>query len=511
MSGRLEVVARIIVFFGFAGCAFAPSAFANDIVECPATETKLSLVEFDAPQCKHFSMHGYYMSQGAVWVEFTLEIPQRVLDSNLPLGFFLSGRNSARVFVNSIEIGTKGLPGLDAQSEVTGPYDWVAYLPRELVSSNTLLVQIQLSAFRNLRPSFSPFNTLKVDEYDSPTRVYYYHYSPILVPLGIILVAIVYLITTLFLKGRENAASDRSSLYFLLFMTVVGLLQLVTEMYRGLVVYDYYVHDIRLAIITFFAVLFGQALLIQSIRRLEHVKLLVIVPIAFALVLASQFSYLDPDLDAAASIKIPAVLAGCILAYSAIKHRLKTLVPAFTLIAFAAIIEIFPEDFLDIYLYYCIAGLLLLMLMFEAYKHNRQLLIVAQERERADKLQLALDLQATDAVTQTLAIKQAGEVLKCPVEDILYCKGAGDYAEIRVNEKTILYSGSLKNLIAKLPSSFIKVHRSYLVNARHIRSLKRLNTGTGEIKLSNNENIPVSRRVLPKLKSSFQEIDGVSK
>jgi DNA-binding LytR/AlgR family response regulator len=91
----------------------------------------------------------------------------------------------------------------------------------------------------------------------------------------------------------------------------------------------------------------------------------------------------------------------------------------------------------------------------------------------------------------------------------LYCKGAGDYVEVVKTNETILHSGSLNALLNSLPESFIKVHRSYVVNAKYIAQLTRLPSGTGEITLShmlkqNVEKIPVSRRLLPALKTSLK-------
>jgi DNA-binding LytR/AlgR family response regulator len=126
------------------------------------------------------------------------------------------------------------------------------------------------------------------------------------------------------------------------------------------------------------------------------------------------------------------------------------------------------------------------------------------EKQRAEKLQLVVDLKATEKTFHTIALKDSSQIIMLKVEDILFCKGAGDYVEVYLPDRSILHSGSLSSIVEELPSYFMKVHRSYIVNAKHIALMRRLPGGTGEIELSSGHNIPVSRRLLPKLKGAFE-------
>lgn len=68
------------------------------------------------------------------------------------------------------------------------------------------------------------------------------------------------------------------------------------------------------------------------------------------------------------------------------------------------------------------------------------------------------------------------------MDQISYCKGAGDYVEVvKTDKSTILYSRSLKELEKLLPSMFC----------------------TGNLNLVSKMTIPVSRRTMPMVRDSL--------
>jgi len=66
-----------------------------------------------------------------------------------------------------------------------------------------------------------------------------------------------------------------------------------------------------------------------------------------------------------------------------------------------------------------------------------------------------------------------------------------------------LYSGTLKGLERNLPKTFLRVHRSYLVNLDLVSSLKSI-SGIGTLALHGGDEIPVSRRVMPAVRDSLK-------
>lgn len=71
-------------------------------------------------------------------------------------------------------------------------------------------------------------------------------------------------------------------------------------------------------------------------------------------------------------------------------------------------------------------------------------------------------------------VKSEYENLKINLSDIHYIEGLKDYIKIHTNNaKPILTLNSLKSFEEKLPSNFIRVHRSFIVSLNHINSVQR--------------------------------------
>lgn len=88
--------------------------------------------------------------------------------------------------------------------------------------------------------------------------------------------------------------------------------------------------------------------------------------------------------------------------------------------------------------------------------------------------------------------------LKC--SQIYSIKSAGNYIEIESENVTYLKRGTLKESLDKLPT-FVKVHRSYAINVDKITKLTNLENGGSIATMSNESNVPVSRRYKASLKS----------
>lgn len=118
-----------------------------------------------------------------------------------------------------------------------------------------------------------------------------------------------------------------------------------------------------------------------------------------------------------------------------------------------------------------------------------------------DQARLALALsrvQQRDAESREtmriLAVRLHGEIRTVPVAEVLFVQGAGDYAELHCADgQSHLHDKSLNALEHLLPSRFMRVHRSYLVNLSAISSLRSEPGSRYSLKLRNGEEIPVSR------------------
>ena len=470
---------------------------AQTITACPATQPVLENVDFEASNCIATTIQDYVMTGRSAWITMPLVIPEELLISQKPIGLFISGHMSNQIYLNDKKIGENGTPSLEANNEVSGQFDTVFYVPRTAIDGSENQLTLYLSSHNAQREYLNPFNRIYVDVYQADTTYYLKHYMPTLIPLGVMLLSLIYIIRRMLLEPKSL------DLAYLMLLTLTATLQLVVEVSRGLYAYTYPWHDIRLNLIWFLACTFGISLLVQTLNQFTHIKKRFAIGVGLVLLITWRLIETEPDLLAAYSMMFPALLTAVLIAYENFTHQKTAYGLALILFAFSALIYFAPYNFLDVYLYYCIAALLAYLFTYEAKTKVQQQDQLSAEKQRAEKLQLALEIKTQESNEQTITFKDSGKLIRAKAEEVLYCQGAGDYVEVALINKTILHSGSLNGLSKELPSYFIKVHRSYIVNAKHISHMRRLPSGTGELELSNSQIIPISRRLLPSLKETL--------
>lgn len=90
----------------------------------------------------------------------------------------------------------------------------------------------------------------------------------------------------------------------------------------------------------------------------------------------------------------------------------------------------------------------------------------------------------------SFCFKQGTVIYKKPIKEILYFEAKGRKVRIVTDDRTFFFYDSLKNIHSKLKDyHFLSIHQSYLVNYEHI-----LEVSTNEIKITNEEILPVSRQ-----------------
>lgn len=99
---------------------------------------------------------------------------------------------------------------------------------------------------------------------------------------------------------------------------------------------------------------------------------------------------------------------------------------------------------------------------------------------------------------QTITIKSGYDLYKVKYTDIHYIKSDSEYVTFYTTDKKIMSLLSLKSLESTIPSSsFIRVHRSYIVNKNHVTALKGRDLLLGETL------IPISDSYYDKVKSEL--------
>ena len=82
-------------------------------------------------------------------------------------------------------------------------------------------------------------------------------------------------------------------------------------------------------------------------------------------------------------------------------------------------------------------------------------------------------------------VKSEYENIKINVQNIEYIEGLKDYIKIHLKEqaKTLLTLSSFKAILEKLPSNFIRTHRSYIINIDCIRALQKTYVVINDIRI----------------------------
>lgn len=493
MMSRLSVWIVIVMVLG----TLPFDAFSR-ATECPGLHADLNRVDFSHAECRQIDLSDYVMSQPAVWLQFSFsELPvNSTIDS--PLGLFISGNLNLDAYLNNQYIGSKGRPSPAAAEASVGPFDWVGFLDGRFLNEINNTLTLFVSSHANMIPGESHFNRFYVGEYDSTTRAYKNHYAVSLVPLGAMLIVLAYV-----LRHRQlQAASPLSTLPLILL--VIAIVQLLLEVSRGFYSYPYPLHLPRLFSIAACALLFGQCMLWYALTGFsKRLKGLLVAACALSALLAQ---YVTPDYDdkAIVAIQLPAfagfVLLGMVLTrkYRGFFWFRVTFIAMYLCTLILTLAS--PADFLDTYFYYVSVISLVLLTNLESDARQPSHAKPTERQPESDKTEHQQVPTAALKEQDTIKIKSAGTVHLIPIRSVMFCKGAGDYVELVCKEKTLLYSGTLAQLQKSLPHGFLKVHRSFLVNTHYIQGIKRNPSGNGELQLTNDERVPVSRALFADIK-----------
>ena len=112
-------------------------------------------------------------------------------------------------------------------------------------------------------------------------------------------------------------------------------------------------------------------------------------------------------------------------------------------------------------------------------------------------------------VTERLVVRSQGRVLFLSVEDIDWIEAAGYYACLHVGSDTHILRRSLSELERDLgDESFIRIHRSIVVNLERIRGLELQTGGEYEVVLKSKVRLRLSRRYRKRFQDRMGAMSG---
>ena len=111
----------------------------------------------------------------------------------------------------------------------------------------------------------------------------------------------------------------------------------------------------------------------------------------------------------------------------------------------------------------------------------------------------------TSPYPDVLSIKDGSEVTRVPVADIQWVDAAGDYMCVHAQEGMHIMRKTMKELEKSLnPKTFIRVHRSAMVNINFVKKLVSHVSGEYHLILQNDTELKVSRSHRDRVKSAMQ-------
>ncbi|MGB3455541.1 MAG: LytTR family DNA-binding domain-containing protein [Litorimonas sp.] len=510
MITRCLTVLFALALSGIIGLAAGASAQAAQV--CPARSVDAPPADWSGPGCKTVWAGAVNPTDRLIWVKLDVSAPEMdtgratgaVSDSTHQL--FLSGRFSSRVWLNGAPVGRNGLPGADRLSEAPGLMDVAFTLPDGVVRPGSNEVVLLASAHHSLIDLTRPFHNARIVRTQPGSRRLAAFVAPVMVALGLFLAGGVYFAALAVTARHATGARQDYALLSLLCALASG--QLMAEISRTVWAYPYPVQDVRLVAIAGFSAAFGLLSCFYVTRRLRPQNLRTVMAVAALSVVLAIWQQEGFDGKSALAMLGPLCIALAVSIWTWVRPgeptmRSKARLAAAALTALIVPNLLLPDLFLDAIFFFMVAGFLVLLLVEQVRARSREQAEALRETARADRLQRLLD-QLEPVAPPPLVIRSAGRVEQVPVSDITHITGADGYAEIHLSGgRAILHTKSLGALERELPSDFLKVHRSHIVNTSCVSALDRDGSGTGSLVLTDGKRIPVSRRILPRVRQAL--------
>ncbi|GAB5382605.1 MAG: LytTR family DNA-binding domain-containing protein [Aliiglaciecola sp.] len=407
------------------------------------------------------------------------------------------GKASSQVYLNGKLIGQNGVPGATKEIEKVGSMDQVFYLPRALLKDTDNHLTFHLSSHHGMIQLQNPLHFFGIGPYGDSKQFVQRFINLGLGLLGVFILSAFYF-GNLWLRMKQ--VKDAKLLFFI---SVFAAGQLFAELSRGLFDYSYPIQDVRLVAISVLAASVGLCLLAFISNKFADKYKLHWLYVGVLLTVSTMLIVPSFDAKTTLAIIIPVLLSSGILVVN-LKRHFSWRSARYLAVLMGFLIIVIPtfRYFHEIMYYLILAILLLFLFAQHARDYSQERVALEEEKSLRAKLEFKLEQSRQQKAVQTLNIESAGKIEKVPVQDILFCKAAGDYVEISTHSRQHLYSGSLKKILQELPTTFIRVHRSYAVNLDKVIALKR-ESDSGHLQLSDETLIPVSRRMLPSVKESI--------
>jgi hypothetical protein len=452
--------------------------------------------DFASQQCVSLNRKQITPYDELIWLKASFNMPDETAVSQAPLGLFVSANAASSFYLNGYLLGQNGQPSDTAETEIPGKLDTVFYIPRTRLHKTNNILIIKMSGHHSLLHPRPPIQRMVLAPYAKPGDLVLRNYLPSFLPLGIILSGAFYFGLRFWRQDGQGLLLPLAALF--------TIAQFTSETSRALYPYVYPVNDIRLLIIYASASASGLCLLLHVLKQFtEHSA--VKVAVSFFVAMAPTMVLDSYDAKALVATVCCAIVSALWTFWAVFQARPKAQIYTVVLFTFSGMALWTQYRFLDVYYYYIVAGLLLFLFVEQVRAIADKERQKALEKARADRLQLILDEMLEKQRPSSIIVNHLGKTEHIEASSILFCKSARDYVEFHLKDgRTMMHKSNMVDLETMLPRSFLRVHRSYIVNTDMITALERDSSGTGRLLLANEAAVPVSRRILPVVRKAIQ-------
>jgi len=470
----------------------------QEIMVCPAGLGDPAQPDFTSDTCAQKAAAEIDPQGAFIWMKTTVSLSSVRGTHGEPLSLYISGKMSSEVYLNGEFVGRNGAPAASAEGETPGKMDAELFPPQSLFRLGDNDVVLRVSAHHGMLRLDQPIHLVGIGPAGQFVTGAAARFAPSLITLGLFVLGSLYFGIMAVIGTSRLRFASLSAICF----CAGG--QLVSESLRGLTSYDYPVHDLRLVAIAVFSSAFGLSVafhIFRSFMQTGVLRLIGALGISCVIVMVAVPGF---DFKALAGMTLPLMASLIMTGIWAYQRRRHAYLYFLSLLVFLAAIVMFRGLFLDTVFFLLVAFFLLLLFVEQALTLAKEARDRRSEEARANRLEQALAEAEERSETGYLQVKSAGKMERIATSQIVHCQGASGYAEIALlGGRTLLHSATLSEMEATLPATFLRVHRSHLINVMFVQSLRRAPSGTGTLRLTDGTDIPVSRRIMPKVRQAL--------
>jgi two-component system LytT family response regulator len=125
---------------------------------------------------------------------------------------------------------------------------------------------------------------------------------------------------------------------------------------------------------------------------------------------------------------------------------------------------------------------------------NRAVKRKRQEQNNLEELLLSMRPERRASYETHIFVQKSEKLLNLAVEEIIFLEASGDYTIIATTSDQFVSSsgiGKLEEILS--PETFIRIHRSSIINQNFIKEIERHFNGGMVVKMQNGKSFPISR------------------